>query len=378
MHQPLDGNGKWSAKRAECVWHEVEAARQLMESTSDRPQQNSPFCRVHGIFFDKAPSQVMIVMELADRILHLEVRRYGSFSDIEVRTFARGLLQAGVWLQESEICHNDIKPANILLMKPGPGQAFRWQVKLSDFGSSCSVHKPRCRQLCTLNYAAPEILRTAALDVTGHGTTYPYTHSSDVWSIGVVVAELLSEDGSKCAVVPVEDPMMTTHEAYLSSMRSFIADLGVSLGHAACLDVASESNSGIGLVSNLAVMEPTARMPAKEALQHLWFTECATSAPLTVHGKDNAAAVKMSALGLGLARAFCLLTGIRGFCGVKWLGSEVRKSMDILQGHAAGFKEWGACLAEAYVKASVGKPDDWACHAEGRHRFYSGGAMVMI
>ena len=103
-----------------------------------------------------------------------------------------------------------------------------------------------------------------------------------------------------------------------------------------------------------------------------------TIAPLTVHGKDAAMAATVSSLGLGLARAFCLLSGIRGYHGIKRLGPQLRKSTDILRGHAAGFKEWGARLAEAYAKESVGKPDHWACHLGGRYQFYSKGATTMI
>ena len=150
------------------------------------------------------------------------------------------------------------------------------------------------------------------------------------------------------------------------------------LRNASTLDATSESNSGTALVCNLVMMEKSSRMLAKDALQHPWFTDLGTNAPLTVHGKDTAMAATLSSLGLGLARAFCLLSGIRGYHGIKWLGPQLRKSMDILRGHAAGFKEWGARLAEAYDKESAGKPNLWACHVEGRHKFYSGGATMMM
>ena len=61
---------------------------------------------------------------------------------------------------------------------------------------------------------------------------------------------------------------------------------------------------------------------------------------------------------------------------MRWMGPEIRKSMAILQGPAAGFMEWGVALAEAFEKESKGKPTDWAAHAEGRHRFHSGAAFI--
>jgi hypothetical protein len=279
-------------------------------------------------------------------------------------------------LRQCEILHNDIKPHNVLLLKLDLGRAFQWQTKLSDFGSSSSAHDPRRWLVCTPNYAAPELLRTVALDVTGLGTIYPYTYASDAWSIGIVLAELLSEDASRCAVAAAENPNMTLYEGYLSSLQGCVAELGSSMHNASCMDAMSETHSGIALVSELVQMDASARTSVAATLQHPWFTEAGTAAPLTVHGKDQCTMALLSSLGLALARAFCLLVGTRGYHGVKWLGPQIRKSMDILRGQAAGFKEWGNCLAEAFDKESKNEPEGWAVHQEGRHRFYSGGATT--
>jgi hypothetical protein len=276
-------------------------------------------------------------------------------------------------LRQCEILHNDIKPHNVLLFKLDLGRAFQWQTKLSDFGSSNSAHDPRRWLVCTPDYAAPELLRTVALDVTGHGTIYPYTYASDAWSIRITLAELLSEDASRCAVAAAENPKTTLYEGYLSSLQGFVAELGSSMHNASCMDAMSGTHSGIALVSELVQMDASARTPVAAALQHPWFTEAGTAAPLTVHGKDQCTMWLLSSLSLALARAFCLLVGIRGYHGVKWLGPQIRKSMDILRGQAAGFKEWGICLAEAFVKESMNQPEGWAAHQAGWHRFYSGG-----
>ena len=140
---------------------------------------------------------------------------------------------------------------------------------------------------------------------------------------------------------------MTLHEAFLSSLQGCVAELGNSMHKASCMDAMSGTHGGIALVSELVQMDASARAPVEAALQRPWFTEAHTAAPLTVHGKDQCTVWLLSSLGLALARAFCLLVGIRGHHGVKWLGPQSRKSMDILRGQAAGFKEWGNDLAEA-------------------------------
>ena len=111
---------------------------------ADRAQQSwDHICRVHDVFYDAASCTVQIVMELADRTLYSEMRRYGTDSDAEACTFAQGLLRAATWLRQREILHNDIKPQNVLWFKLDLGRAFQWQTKLSDFGSSSSAHDPR-------------------------------------------------------------------------------------------------------------------------------------------------------------------------------------------------------------------------------------------
>jgi serine/threonine protein kinase len=130
----LDSSGTWSDKLAHSVWQEVEHSRRLIERADRAWQSWDHICRVHDVFYDTASCAVQIVMELADRTLYSEMRRYGTDSDAEACTFAQGLLRAATWLRQCEILHNDIKPQNVLWFKLDLGRAFQWQTKLSDLG----------------------------------------------------------------------------------------------------------------------------------------------------------------------------------------------------------------------------------------------------
>lgn len=74
------------------------------------------------------------------------------------------------------LVHSDIKPENILL-----GSYSRAQAKVIDFGSSCYLTDRQSSYIQSRSYRAPEV-------VLG----LPYDGKIDVWSLGCVVAEMLT------------------------------------------------------------------------------------------------------------------------------------------------------------------------------------------
>lgn len=100
-----------------------------------------------------------------------------------VRKYTRQLLEAVNCLHEHGIVHRDIKSANIFLTSDG-------NLKLGDFGCCMKLknHSTMPGELCTLvgtpAYMAPEMFTRNSIE--GHG------RSSDIWSIGCVVLEMLT------------------------------------------------------------------------------------------------------------------------------------------------------------------------------------------
>jgi cyclin-dependent kinase 2 len=85
--------------------------------------------------------------------------------------------------------HRDIKPANILVGDPGSRRdgfmGCSRQILMADFGLSRQTPVPlvpMTKEVATLWYRAPEIL----LD------RLDYTAAMDVWSVGVIISELLT------------------------------------------------------------------------------------------------------------------------------------------------------------------------------------------
>ncbi|KAL9932156.1 hypothetical protein V8E36_008928 [Tilletia maclaganii] len=93
----------------------------------------------------------------------------------QVKLYAKQLIEALSSLHDQGIIHGDLKPSNILL-------SANHHLKLTDFGMSEFADYPEERRvICSRFYRAPEILLR----------TPRRTTASDVWSLGVVLAEML-------------------------------------------------------------------------------------------------------------------------------------------------------------------------------------------
>ena len=82
-------------------------------------------------------------------------------------------------IHRNGVLHRDLAPSNILINKQGI-------LKISDFGLSrfiASPGRPLSKGVVTINYRSPEIL---------FGAKY-YSFPADIWSAGVILAELLLE-----------------------------------------------------------------------------------------------------------------------------------------------------------------------------------------
>jgi len=111
-----------------------------------------------------------------------------------VRSFGYQLLKAIAFCHRIKLIHTDLKPENILLVKDdykiverGGEKDYRVpkcdEIRLIDFGGATFEHEHHSKIINTRQYRSPEVL-------LGLGWSYP----SDMWSIGCILAELLTGD----------------------------------------------------------------------------------------------------------------------------------------------------------------------------------------
>lgn len=124
---------------------------------------------------------VGIVMPLATTDLH-RIIRDPKFTFPERLKILCEILEGIRFLHESNYLHLDLKPENILIFSSETGEK---NAKLADFGLSLLIssdQKYYPSELITINYQPPEVI---------DGNRF-YSKASDVWSLGIIMLELLS------------------------------------------------------------------------------------------------------------------------------------------------------------------------------------------
>ncbi|KAL3844145.1 hypothetical protein ACJIZ3_001548 [Penstemon smallii] len=224
-----------------------------------------------------------------------------------VREFGRQLLEAVAYMHDLRLIHTDLKPENILLVssefvklpvcKKIPDETnFRClpkssAIKLIDFGSTAYDNQIHSSIVSTRHYRAPEI-------ILGLGWTYP----CDIWSVGCILVELCTGEA-----------LFQTHEnlEHLAMMERVLGPLSEhmirranrnagkyfrrsrlnwpegavsreSIRAVRKLDelkllvsrhVDSSRSSLVNLLHSLLKFEPSARLTAREALEHPFFKD---------------------------------------------------------------------------------------------------------
>ncbi|KAL8256880.1 hypothetical protein R6Q59_028921 [Mikania micrantha] len=220
---------------------------------------------------------VYMVMEYVDHELkgYMERMKY-PFSQSEVKRLMIQLLEAVSYLQDNYVMHRDLKTSNLLLNKDG-------ELKICDFGMArqyASPLKPYTSLVVTLWYRAPELL----LGMKSYSTAV------DMWSVGCIMAELLSKkplfDGSKeieqidkiFRTLGTPNDLIWPGYSKLPGVKSnFVKQpyncLRKKFPVATFTGSPALTELGFDLLNKFLTYDPEKRITAKEALNHGWFCE---------------------------------------------------------------------------------------------------------
>jgi serine/threonine protein kinase len=143
------------------------------EITFNGRLQHENIIKMHSFYEDN--SNIYLIMEYADSgNLFTAIRKNGGFSEVEAFSYFVQVCAGVNFIHECNLIHRDLKPENILLNKNN-------QIKICDFGWCIELNVGTRNTFCgTYEYMAPEIIREK-----------PYDHSIDVWSLGILLYELL-------------------------------------------------------------------------------------------------------------------------------------------------------------------------------------------
>lgn len=218
----------------------------------------------------------------------------------QVKRYMMQLILGLQLLQRHNILHRDLKNANLLVNNKG-------QLKIADFGLARSFYKKQTGNTSSTDGLKPDARASKPGQNIGHMTnrvitlwyrppelclgSEQYGLEVDMWSAGCILVEMLSgrplfpgKDEVEqvkliCHVLGMPDEksmpgctlwkdydkiMMSlsgTHFRTTSNLRSVLRNRGI------------DDDSALDLIEHLLALNPSARIPAREAVRHRWFTQ---------------------------------------------------------------------------------------------------------
>lgn len=189
-----------------------------------------------------------------------------TFSEAQVKTYARQIL-SGLWYcHEREVLHRDIKGSNLLVDNSG-------NLKIADFGLARTFNdglKCYTNRVITLWYRAPELLLG----------TERYGPEVDMWSVGCLFYELLCKktlfsgnDEAEQLNIIFKTLGSPTEESWPGWETLPLAGTVIKDKYPCVIEQRFEhlSKPALDLIRKLISLDPTKRPTAAEALDHEWF-----------------------------------------------------------------------------------------------------------
>jgi cell division cycle 2-like protein len=226
---------------------------------------------------DASGNNLYLVLDYVEHDLHQLMKRHKGaeplFSIANVKSLVWQLLTSIAHLHSKDFMHRDIKSSNLLLSSDG-------KLYLADFGLAKEFQKNGLRTptVVTISYRAPELAFEAP----------DYNIAIDMWSVGLIMAELLTgreflrgiktqldliaklceifgspneeNYGSGYKKLAIADPKssISLKPQPVNKLKSFFPTL---------------SRQGFDLLSKMLCYNPETRISAAQALNHPWFKE---------------------------------------------------------------------------------------------------------
>ncbi|XP_053908834.1 serine/threonine-protein kinase PAK 4 isoform X2 [Cuculus canorus] len=199
--------------------------------------------------------ELWVVMEFLEGGALTDIVTHTRMNEEQIAAVCLAVLKALAVLHAQGVIHRDIKSDSILLTHDG-------RVKLSDFGFCAQVNKevPRRKSLVGTPYwMAPELI-----------SRLPYGPEVDIWSLGVMVIEMV--DG--------EPPYF--NEPPLKAMKMIRDNLPPKLKHGHKV-----SPSLKGFLDRMLVRDPVQRATATELLKHPFLAKAGPPASIVPLMRQN-------------------------------------------------------------------------------------------
>ncbi|KAG7457849.1 hypothetical protein MATL_G00231490 [Megalops atlanticus] len=164
------------------------------------------------------------------------------FSEHHASLMVKDVCEALAYIHGKNIVHRDLKPENLLVQRNPDGSST---LKLADFGLAMVVTEPVFTVCGTPTYVAPEILSEK-----GYGLPV------DMWAAGVILYILL------CGFPPFRSQEKDQDELFELIQQGEYEFLTPYWDNV--------SDGAKGLVRELLLVDPAARLTARQALSHPW------------------------------------------------------------------------------------------------------------
>ena len=211
--------------------------------------------KMYDVIYESDFDNVNIIMEYAPMgNLYDYIKKKVTISEIYSKYYMRQVAKGLKYLLTKNIIHRDLKPHNILMFE-------NHVVKLADFGLARSFQEDQYfNTLCgSPLYMAPEIVLPLASNKTKPPDTKikkqdrVYTIKADLWSVGVILYEILT---GKFPITPKT----------LYHLPQQLADLEIKIPSDIII-----SDECKDLINRLLIKDPNQRIEWNDFFTHKWF-----------------------------------------------------------------------------------------------------------